>query len=76
MHQTLRNSSAYHVGLAVRILSSLDVSALHGALQALLDRHASLRTVFCLGESGQLFQRVLDCQTVAFEQTDISDWSE
>ena len=76
MHQTLRNSSAYHVGLAVRILSSLDVSALLGALQALLDRHASLRAVFCLGDNGELFQRVFDCQTVAFEQTDISGWNE
>ena len=32
--------------------------------------------MFCLGESGELFQRVFDCQTVAFEQTGIADWTE
>ena len=76
MHQTLRNSSAYHIGLAVRIRSSLDVTGLREALQTILDRHASLRTVFCLEESGELSQRVFDSQIVAFEQIDISGWTE
>jgi amino acid adenylation domain-containing protein len=75
MHQTLRNSSAYHIGLAVRILSPLDAGAIEKALQHLLDRHAALRTVFLLTDNGELRQQVAESQRIAFEQTDASDWT-
>ena len=42
---------------------------MHAALQALLDRHDSLRTVFLLGDDGELRQRVSERCRVAFEQT-------
>jgi hypothetical protein len=76
MHQTLRNSSAYHIALAVRIVSELNVEALHRTLQALLDRHESLRTTFFLGDDGELRQRVSPMGPVAFEKIDSSGWTE
>jgi hypothetical protein len=52
MHQTLQNSPAYNIALAVRIRSSLNIPALRASLQALLDRHASLRTVVSIQDDG------------------------
>jgi hypothetical protein len=49
---------------------------MRNALQTLLDRHASLRTNFVLGDDGELRQHVLEQQTVAFEQTNIQAWTE
>lgn len=43
-----REDSAYHVTAVFRLAGTLDVSALTGALNAVVDRHESLRTVFGL----------------------------
>ncbi|MEH1015031.1 MupA/Atu3671 family FMN-dependent luciferase-like monooxygenase [Micromonospora sp. CPCC 206060] len=40
------NSPAYNEAAAVRLTGPLDVPALHGALQDVVDRHAALRTVY------------------------------
>ncbi len=46
MHQQAPGSAAYHVAFAARVVSRADPSALRHALQALVDRHAVLRTVY------------------------------
>ena len=58
MQQVLPDSAVYHIALAVRILPPLDVSALRAALQAIVDRHDSLRTVFRMDANGELTQQV------------------
>ncbi|SFH03863.1 amino acid adenylation domain-containing protein, partial [Duganella sp. CF458] len=50
-------SAAYHMPVALRLRGQLDVSALKAALDAVVARHDSLRTVFML-EDGQPVQRV------------------
>ncbi|WP_425549150.1 amino acid adenylation domain-containing protein, partial [Allokutzneria multivorans] len=56
-------SSAYNVPTVLRLKGALDVSALRNALQDVVDRHESLRTVF-QEVDGQARQRVLDDVTV------------
>jgi hypothetical protein len=69
LYQMDRAGSAYNVRRAVRIRSPLDVAAFRRALQALVDRHPSLRTTFA-EHGGELRQRVHEKATVAFEVTD------
>src|SRR5208283_561948 len=49
-------SSIYNVSFAGRIRSDLDIPAFRRALQALLDRHPSLRTTFAV-QSGKPAQQ-------------------
>ena len=58
MQRTLPESAVYHIALAVSIIPPLDVSALRIALQAIADRHDSLRTVFRMDADGELAQTV------------------
>jgi amino acid adenylation domain-containing protein len=67
MQQMLPESAVYHIALAVRILPPLDVSALQVALQAIVDRHDSLRTVVRMEANGELAQTVCARGPVAFE---------
>ncbi|MGH7581164.1 MAG: amino acid adenylation domain-containing protein [Gemmatimonadales bacterium] len=39
-------SAAYNIPFAARLTGALDVAAMHGALQTIVDRHESLRTIF------------------------------
>ena len=66
MQQILPESAVYHIALAVRILSPVDVSTLHSVLQTIADRHDSLRTVFATDAKGELIQTVCACGPVAF----------
>ena len=75
MQQMLPESAVYHIALAVRILPPLDVSALRVALQAIVDRHDSLRTVVRMDADGELEQQVGACGPVAFETVDTTDCS-
>ncbi|HYO57388.1 non-ribosomal peptide synthetase, partial [Archangium sp.] len=74
-HQLSPHTTEYNVTHAVRVRSELDVPALHRAFQALVDRHASLRTLFVRVE-GQPLQRVLPHARVHFVQEDASSWEE
>ena len=76
MHQAMRKSPAYNIALAVRIRCFLNAPALRESLQILLDRHASLRTVFSVGQDGELRQQVYAWRPLSFEQTDVAGWSE
>jgi amino acid adenylation domain-containing protein len=68
-------SSIYNVSFAGRIRSDLDVPAFRRALQAVLDRHSSLRTTFAV-HAGKPVQQIHDHQPVHFEVTDASTWCE
>ncbi|WP_148713627.1 non-ribosomal peptide synthetase [Chitinolyticbacter meiyuanensis] len=52
------DSAAYHLSGGLQFDGTLDVVALRAALQALVARHESLRTVFCEAADGSLTQQV------------------
>ena len=54
-------STAYHLGGALRLLGKLDIEALQASFQGLITRHESLRTVFQRDEAG-LPQQKIDTQ--------------
>ena len=59
------SSTAYNVFLPSRIVSRLDVEALHKAIDFLVDRHPCLRTTFTDAD-GQLRQQVNDSRPPEF----------
>src|SRR5262249_46939083 len=67
-------STAYNIARAVRIKSALDVSVFKHALQTLITRHASLRTLFS-SRDGRPSQRVQEQMELSFEEWDAADWS-
>jgi amino acid adenylation domain-containing protein/non-ribosomal peptide synthase protein (TIGR01720 family) len=69
VHQLDRSSAAYNVHIAFRIHSPLDVDALRSAFQAIVDRHAPLRSTFA-ERNGVPFQRVAEKMEVAFSVHD------
>jgi len=69
VHQLDRSSAAYNVHLAFRIYSQLDVDALQSAFQAIVDRHAPLRSTFT-ERGGVPCQCVADRMEVAFSAHD------
>ncbi|MDP9616451.1 amino acid adenylation domain-containing protein [Streptomyces demainii] len=64
-------SPAYNVPTALRLRGPLDRAALQDALQAVVDRHATLRTVFLVGE-GRLRQSVLPQLACPIRWVDLS----
>jgi hypothetical protein len=69
------DSGAYNLASAVRIRGDLDIVALERAFQALIDRHALLRTSFESRE-GMPIQRVHNQVAVCFETEDATAWSD
>lgn len=55
----LEGSDAYHLTGAFRLKGMLNYPALQYALREMVNRHESLRTVFC-EENGQVWQSILD----------------
>ncbi|PSJ18787.1 non-ribosomal peptide synthetase [Nitrosomonas supralitoralis] len=51
-------STAYHLGGALRLLGELDIEALRASFQGLIARHESLRTVFQMNEAGLPQQKI------------------
>ena len=70
-------SGAYNVKLAARINGGVDAATLRDAFQLLVNRHASLRTVFPSSRSGPV-QQVQEHQVVDFKEVDASamSWEE
>src|SRR6185369_11001190 len=68
-------STAYNIARALRIKSALDVSAFERALQTLIARHASLRTLFSAA-NGRPIQRVQSQSEPGFEEEDATNWDE
>ena len=75
LHQLAPEDPTYNLAFAARIRGSLDVIGLRNAFQALVDRHASLRTTFADGD-GEPVQYVLEHSKVYFEEHDASAWDE
>jgi amino acid adenylation domain-containing protein/non-ribosomal peptide synthase protein (TIGR01720 family) len=75
LHQLAPGGGAYNIAAAARLLTPLDGPALEQAVQALVDRHAGLRTTFpSLG--GELCRQVFDRLMFALTQMDATGWSE
>jgi amino acid adenylation domain-containing protein len=68
-------SAAYNVSSAVRILTPLNLPALEHAFQALVDRHAALRTTFTT-RNGEPLQQVDNKVRFALTVEDAATWSE
>jgi amino acid adenylation domain-containing protein/non-ribosomal peptide synthase protein (TIGR01720 family) len=68
-------STAYNIARAVRVKSSLDVPTFERALQTLVARHASLRTLFS-SRDGRPLQRVQEESRLGFEEEDAAGWCE
>ena len=63
IYQTAPESPTYNVAFTARIRSALDIGALRFALQALVDRHSSLRTTYTT-DDGKPIQKIhgyLEC---------------
>ncbi|MGK7894453.1 MAG: amino acid adenylation domain-containing protein, partial [Xenococcus sp. (in: cyanobacteria)] len=75
LYKLAPESSAYNVAFTARIRSEVDVAALRGACQKLVDRHPLLRTTF--GErDGKPVQQVHPHQEICFEEIDAGNWDQ
>ncbi|MBT3388164.1 MAG: AMP-binding protein, partial [Desulfobacula sp.] len=75
-HELAPESSAYNIGFALRIQSVLDKEAMHKAIQTIVERHASLRTLFTTKQDGELFQNIYGYKKAYFEEIDAFEWTE
>jgi len=75
VHRLDPDSAAYNVAIAARIRAGLDPAAMRRALQALVDRHASLRTTFTDWD-GLPLRRVARRAAVDLAEVDATGWSE
>ena len=66
-------STAYHVSGALRLSGPLDIKACHDALNLLVVRHESLRTVFHAGPDGEPAQHVQSTLSLNLPVHDLSD---
>ena len=74
LHQQEPESAAYHVAMPVRITSEVNIPALTQALQALVDRHAVLRTTYHLVEDGPV-QRISALGVIELDRHVVSEIS-
>ncbi|MEE8586575.1 MAG: amino acid adenylation domain-containing protein, partial [Acidobacteriota bacterium] len=74
LHQLAPQSPAYNLAAAAQLEAELEVGALRRSLQALIDRHPSLRTSFA-ASGGDPLQRIGQ-QEVCFDHQDASSWTE
>ncbi len=75
LHALTPDSPAYNVPNAVRVRGTLDAAGLLGALQALVDRHPTLRTTF-VAVDGEPLQRVAPHGAMEVAAYDVSSWSD
>ncbi|HEU4597694.1 MAG TPA: condensation domain-containing protein, partial [Pyrinomonadaceae bacterium] len=75
LHQLEPQNAAYNIMLPARILSEVDVAALGRAFDALLRRHALLRTTFTV-EDGQPVQKVAAAAPAGLDVIDATGWDE
>src|SRR5215210_224928 len=74
LHHFAPGSGASNIAAAARVLSSLDADALERAFQALVDRHAALRTTFPAVD-GEPSQQVADRLELGLGREDATGWS-
>ncbi|MEO0808252.1 MAG: amino acid adenylation domain-containing protein, partial [Cyanobacteria bacterium J06643_4] len=70
VHKLYPKTSAYHIAMALRMTGELDVAALEHSLQAVINRHEVLRTVF-IEEDNQPYQKVLPAIELPLPITDL-----
>lgn len=75
LYRLAPENSAYLISRAVRISGKLEIPSLQRAFQALVDRHAVLRTTFAVVD-GEPVQRIHQRVEAAFRTEDASRWSE
>ncbi len=75
LQQLAPESPAYNIARAVRICGELNISALHRAFQALVERHSALCTNFSIAH-GQPVQRIHEQIEVCFQQEDATTWDD
>ncbi len=75
-HNLAPESPIYNLFLAIRIFSKFNVKAMQKSLQALVERHACLRTLFFHQENDELMQNVYGYKDAYFESIDGSAWNE
>jgi amino acid adenylation domain-containing protein len=75
LQQMAPSSTAYNITNAVRVLSELDVEALRRAFDALVRRHAALRTTFVVRDGGPA-QVIGEDAGASFHAEDASGWRE
>ena len=75
LHQLAPDDPTYNLAFAARIRAGLDVNSLRSAFQALVDRHASLRTTFAACD-GEPEQQLFDHSTIYFEEHDALHWDQ
>jgi amino acid adenylation domain-containing protein len=75
LHQLNLASPAYNIVGALRIPARADVQRLRWAFQALVDRHASLRTTFEV-RSGKPVQRIHERVELCFQEVDLPEANE
>ncbi|PWI44700.1 condensation domain-containing protein, partial [Streptomyces sp. ICBB 8177] len=64
-------NNAYNLVSALRLRGPLDLAALHGSLQRVVDRHDALRTTF-RAEAGEPYQCVASAMELALPVTDLT----
>ena len=75
LQQLHPESALFNVFAAIRVAPALDSAALRRALQALVDRHAALRTAFPAGDAGPA-QEVAEEVAVALAEVGADGWDE
>jgi amino acid adenylation domain-containing protein len=74
LHQQAPDSSSYHVAMCVRVISTVDKSAFNDAFQAIVDRHAVLRTTYSFAdEPVQLISGHVDVAVELLDATGLSE---
>ncbi|HEY2737319.1 MAG TPA: amino acid adenylation domain-containing protein, partial [Thermoanaerobaculia bacterium] len=78
IHQLTPGTAAYNVASAIRVKGPLNIPVLRAAVQAVVDRHASLRTTFSRAASGEPLQTVHAEGSYAYTQVDatVLAWDE
>jgi amino acid adenylation domain-containing protein len=71
LQRTVPGLAAYNIPAAWRIEGALDPAALRQALDALLVRHAALRSVVTVAPDGTPWQRALPTATMPFDEDDL-----
>ena len=75
LHHLAPEGNAYNIAAAVRLPTTVDAGALERAFQALVNRHAALRTTFPEA-GGEPTQRVLRALDLRLAREDATGWGE
>ena len=71
LHQLYPETTAYHISLVLSMRGALAVPALKQSLQAIVNRHESLRTVFLQGDN-QPYAKVLPSLELDFQTVELT----